>query len=44
MSRISKSEQKNQRKTEKTSDAVLLFLAGYLTVAVVAVGSFLALA
>lgn len=44
MSHVSNSEQKNQSKTGKTREAVLLFVASYLTVAVVAVGSFLALA
>lgn len=44
MSHVSNSEQKNGRKAGKTRVAVLLFVASYLTVAVVAVGSFLALA
>ena len=44
MSHVSNSEQKNSRKAGKTREAILLFAASYLTVAAVAVGSFLALA
>ena len=44
MSRVLNAKQEKQRKAGKTREAVLLFIASYLTVAVVAVGSFLALA
>ena len=44
MTEVSNSEQRKQRKVGKTGEAILLFMASYLTVAVVAVGSFLALA